>query len=93
MLAKCANPACSARFRYFHEGQLFAVESRIDSLGTGRPADSDYAGRPKRVRYFWLCRACCSAMTFRRDGDGGISVVRNTRPSASMMGHNTEMAA
>lgn len=31
MLAKCANPACSATFHYFHEGKLFPVELRSDS--------------------------------------------------------------
>jgi hypothetical protein len=31
MLAKCANPACSATFHYLHEGKLFPVELRSDS--------------------------------------------------------------
>ena len=93
MLAKCANPACSARFRYFHEGKLLAIESTIDSSTTGSPTESDYTVRPKRVRYFWLCPMCCCAMTFRRDGDGGISVVRNIWPHACMTGDDTEMVA
>ncbi len=32
MLAKCANPACSARFRYLHEGKL--VEDGFIGNGT-----------------------------------------------------------
>lgn len=90
MLAKCANPACSARFCYFHEGKLLALESTIYSSTTGPPADSDYTGRPKRVRYFWLCPKCCCAMTLRPNGDGGVLVVRTSAP---MMGDNTEMVA
>jgi hypothetical protein len=31
MLAKCANPACSATFRYFHEGRLFVFEPKRDA--------------------------------------------------------------
>jgi hypothetical protein len=27
MLAKCANPACSAKFLCLHEGTLFAIQS------------------------------------------------------------------
>jgi len=26
MISKCANPACSARFLYLHEGKLFRFE-------------------------------------------------------------------
>lgn len=29
MLAKCANPACSARFCYFHEGKLLALDRQF----------------------------------------------------------------
>src|SRR5947209_14400478 len=26
MLSKCANPACSAQFRYLHDGKVFRVD-------------------------------------------------------------------
>lgn len=63
MVARCANPYCSAPFRYLHEGKLFRVD-----LGPTPPADypSGY-GREliRRVEYFWLCPQCASTNTIR----------------------------
>jgi len=75
MLAKCANPACSATFHYFHEGRIFVFESKPVSM-RGPPADPDYVGRLQTPQYFWLCSSCCSAMTLQPDGDHGGTVVR-----------------
>jgi hypothetical protein len=76
MLAKCANPACSATFRYFHEGKLFVFQPKPDAPMRGPPADPDQAGRSHSPQYFWLCSSCCSAMTVQPDGDHGVTVVR-----------------
>jgi len=76
MLAKCANPACSAIFRYFDEGMLFVFEAKPDPSMRGPPADPDYVGRLQTPRYVWLCSSCCSAMTLQPDGDHGVTVVR-----------------
>ena len=76
MLAKCANPACSARFRYFHEGKLFVFEPKSDAPMRGPPADPDYLGKSHAPEYFWLCSSCCPAMTLQPDGDHGVTVVR-----------------
>jgi hypothetical protein len=40
MLSKCANPACSANFRYLHEGRLFHVE-----IGLAAPDPENLATR------------------------------------------------
>jgi len=56
MLAKCANPTCSAPFRYLHEGKLF----RLD-LGAGPPSASGHV--PRQLQYFWLCERCARTMT------------------------------
>lgn len=61
MLAKCANPACSAPFRYLHEGKLF----RLD-LGAGPPSLSGHV--PRRLQYFWLCDQCARSMTLEFNG-------------------------
>jgi hypothetical protein len=76
MLAKCANPACAAKFLYFHEGKLFLFEPEPDASMRGPPADPDYVGRSRTPQYFWLCSSCCSAMTLQPDGDHGVTVVR-----------------
>jgi hypothetical protein len=56
MLAKCANPTCSAPFRYLHEGKLF----RLD-LGAGPPSADTRI--PRQLQYFWLCDRCARTMT------------------------------
>ena len=95
MLAKCASPACSATFRYFHEGRLFAIELKADSLKRGPPPDPEYTGKSHSPQYFWLCSSCCSAMTVESDGDHGISVVRTRGmlPSISVMENSRLIAA
>jgi hypothetical protein len=59
MVAKCANPDCSAPFLYLREGKLFAIP---------RPGASV---RATRVEYFWLCGNCAGKLTIdsrRHDG-------------------------
>jgi len=75
MLTKCANPACSARFLYLHEGKLFAIESEADPQKRGPPTDPEYAGRSYTREYFWLCSSCCCDMTVQSDGDHGITLI------------------
>lgn len=53
MLAKCANPACFASFRYLHEGRIFNIEVKSDS--GNRPM------QPK-IEHFWLCKSCAQVM-------------------------------
>jgi len=75
MVSKCANPDCSATFRYFHVGRLFRLETmagfdRRHSLG-----DDDLANRPlRRVAFYWLCEDCAAKMTLVFDKSVGVSV-------------------
>ena len=56
MLSKCANPACSARLHYLHEGRIFKLETNAIS--------SDRKGSPaRRVEHFWLCERCAQTLT------------------------------
>jgi len=93
MLAKCANPACSATFHYFHEGKLFAIESKSDLAELH--SDPEYLGRPHRPQYFWLCSSCGGAMTIQSDGDHGVTIVRTQRvqPDGSMVDDRLQMVA
>jgi hypothetical protein len=64
MISKCANPACSARFLYLHEGKLFRFEreARNDSellLGF----DPTLHKHSRGVEFFWLCAQCAATMT------------------------------
>jgi hypothetical protein len=82
MLTKCANPACFATFRYFHEGKLFAIEMKAGSLKPTLPNDPEYAARSHFPRYYWLCSSCCCGMTIQADGDRAIAVVSTRKVPA-----------
>jgi hypothetical protein len=66
MLAKCANPSCSALFRHFDEGRLF----RLETEPTLRSSQA------KAAEYFWLCAKCSAEMTLRLAQDGRVSATR-----------------
>jgi hypothetical protein len=55
VVAKCANPVCSATFHRLGEGRLFINELR------GDPGDT--RGHSRQLRCFWLCDSCCLTMT------------------------------
>jgi len=66
VLLKCANPLCSAQFRYLHEGRLFEVETQYyETL-------SDNGQRKLRnckghVELYWLCDQCAAHVALRFD--------------------------
>jgi hypothetical protein len=46
MLSKCANPACSAKLRYLHEGKIFRLDASLPNgkhHGEGNPAEGGSA--------------------------------------------------
>jgi hypothetical protein len=75
MLSKCANPSCSASFRYFHQGKLFRMETSLTADATNGSAGNANAGKPAaRVEYFWLCDLCAPQMTLQYDSRGHVTV-------------------
>ena len=80
MVSKCANPDCSATFRYFHVGKLFRLETtagfdRRHSLDD----DEGVASKPmRRIMFYWLCENCAARMTLGFNKNTGIYV----RPEA-----------
>ena len=76
MLSKCANPNCSATFRFLSEGKLYRIDSKAASVRRGARTESN-PGRPRIDEYFWLCSSCCLDMTIRIDNNFEISLVRN----------------
>jgi len=75
MVSKCANPECSTPFRYFHEGKLFRLETK---LGPDRRRALDTADDAKktmhRLEFFWLCDDCAGKMTLIAEKGVGVSV-------------------
>jgi len=73
MLSKCANPPCSASFRYFRQGKLFRVE--IEPSGMVQPAKA-----PGRSEFFWLCDDCASHLTLEYDRHINVVIVKRLDP-------------
>ena len=65
MLAKCANPLCSASFLHLTDGRLFRLET--DPLSPSSNA--------RETEYFWLCEACSAGTTLRLARDGTVATI------------------
>jgi hypothetical protein len=71
VLNKCANPACSAQFRYLHQGKLFEVEVQYaESPPSDRPTKPDNG--KGHVERCWLCDDCAAHITLRFDALRGV---------------------
>jgi hypothetical protein len=80
MLAKCANPACTAPFLYLREGKLYQIETRteIPSKAGEQIQGATAKGERKparRLEFFWLCGRCARQMTLAFDRGRGVVVV------------------
>jgi hypothetical protein len=81
MLAKCANPACSAPFLYLREGKLYQIEIQAEMPSGAGDRDQGAAGakeerKPaRRLEFFWLCSRCARQMTLSFDRGRGVVVV------------------
>lgn len=75
MVSKCANPECSAPFRYFHTGKLFRAEVSV-GLDRRRTLDEDEPPRKplRRLEFFWLCESCAQSLTVSFDKETGVMV-------------------
>jgi hypothetical protein len=83
MVSKCANPECATPFRYFHQGKLFRLETK---LGPDRRRALGADGATKsmhRLEFYWLCDSCAEKMTLVADKDSGISVRPHLSASAT----------
>ena len=76
MVSKCANPACAAPFRYFHDGQLFRLET---PAATDPTSDNDMKRSVRRLEFYWLCDDCARRMTLAFEKGVGVSL----RPKSS----------
>jgi len=80
MLSKCANPECSAVFRYLHQGKLYRAELGNGANAAYAPEASDFSEKPaRRIEYFWLCERCVSRVTLTYKKGVGVSVQPRAR--------------
>jgi hypothetical protein len=75
MLSKCANPACSASFRYLHQGRIFSLLPGPGCYGVNAVWDHRLE---RHVERYWLCDSCSQTMTVCRVH--GHAVVRRLPP-------------
>jgi hypothetical protein len=73
VISRCANPACSTRFRYLHEGRIFRFEVR--SIPVAGVDARDTNSSPRGTEYFWLCDSCALTMTLVLEPDAGVALV------------------
>ncbi len=72
MLSSCANPSCSRKFRYLHEGKLFLLPTKSnDDVISNRV---DFAGKLDHVHYAWLCDHCNQTFEVVLDTEGKVKV-------------------
>jgi len=76
MVSKCANPTCSERFLYLHQGKIFQL--------TPTPEVEAVSGcfLPSLYERFWLCDKCCKEMTLVWGGIGAKIVALPAKPVA-----------
>ncbi len=80
VFAKCANPGCAAKYRFFHEGKVIIFEAK--KPWKGRPvARSNFAGVAHGLEYVWLCSECLRRFTVEYDQMRGFRVVKRSRKS------------
>lgn len=64
MISKCANPACSASFRYLHEGKLYQFErKKNEEIRFLQEVDPGARKSSGGIEFFWLCDDCAATMT------------------------------
>ena len=91
MLSKCANSACSAKFRYLGEGKVFAVEHRSSTYARRSDAGSEFEQIRREFRGFWLCSDCSRLLTLQASGEGGVrlapskNILQCQGPSADLV--------
>jgi len=74
MISKCANPACTVRFLYFHTGKLFRFEKEPREDTQPLMGLDPVRKHSQGVEFYWLCEKCAAKMTLTyRKGSGVIA--------------------
>lgn len=68
MVSKCANPKCTARMKYLHEGRLFVVQTHSSARYWQNDSGSFSAPPGNQIEYHWLCNSCVDGMIVTAEG-------------------------
>lgn len=85
MLSKCANPVCSAKFRYLHEGRLYLIDYQAVFATRRMSITQPSAGNSNKFEYFWLCSFCCQEMKLLIEEGGRVKLVRKQDESGILL--------
>lgn len=91
MVHKCANPQCTAEFRYASQGHLFPFELR-GPIGPCKDVPECICQKnPDHATVcFWLCDRCCSHYTLRFSTVNGLQLKEITRGASSLKGNKLD---
>jgi hypothetical protein len=81
MLSKCANPVCSAKFRYLHEGKLYLIDYHAIFAGRRTSITPQLAINSNKFEYFWLCSSCYQDMALHIDDGGRVKLFHKQNES------------
>jgi hypothetical protein len=81
MVAKCANPGCSATFLYLSRGRLFRWDTSHVVSGFGAEPQGQRPAR--RIEFFWLCEDCAPTMTLVFEKGVGVVPIPLLRAKAA----------
>jgi len=94
VLRKCANPACSNRFRHLNLGKLFQIETQFFPISESRYLTTKRrTNSSRRVEHYWLCDTLLLTLAFDK-GRGMITVPLPSAPGKGVPGsYLTELRA
>ena len=91
MIAKCANPACHARFDHRIGGKFFRFHLPAAAAGDGQQLHNTHD-----VVHYWLCPLCSKMFTLVSQEEGRVVVQileREFAPAASSDPRHLQLTA
>ena len=89
MLSQCANPGCTNRFRFLHDGKVFVLDCSPNAAS--EKSDERWSAASRHVEAFWLCAECARSWTVKFEGRRAVT--SPVSASANSPGHSSPKAA
>jgi hypothetical protein len=71
LLAKCANPTCSRRFKRLREGKPL----RVEKTASRKSPERAQSASDRKPEYYWLCGMCSGKLNLAFDRASGIVLI------------------
>jgi hypothetical protein len=89
MLSQCANPGCTNRFRFLHDGKVFVLDCGPNTAS--EKFDEGWKAASRRIEAFWLCAECARSWTVKFDGKRAVT--SPVSGSANSLGYSSQKVA